>query len=320
MIKSAGVRISVKLLLILLAISLFFYFQHPVVYRSANLSAVIPVGDMTFVIEDISVSNLDEDKIHAISEKDKIPWIYRKIWEANLPVEVRTNLFKIASFYSRRPITNENANLKLTGTVIYPAEIRNSEKTDGHEFLDGIEVNVSPGHCSGKGINRMYGDNYCRWQSRGKFNLSDLDKEITLAITDQATNKVSYIYFTPRWEKERLLQTNDSSLMTGPSEPVMGYIHALSQNDIQAALEYVAPEKREAFKSHLLDSEFKNADIRYTVDWNDCLDGYRGSYRVVAEAGKYENNQTDFVAASDNKLVFHTVRLADGKFYIVIAV
>lgn len=323
MFKSTGVSVSVKLLLILLTISIFFYFQHPVRYRCTNLSIVVPIADMKLVIDDISITNLDEDKLHIPWSKDEIPWVYRKIIEkTNLPGELRLNLLKIASFYTRQPLTKENANLKLTGTLIYPARIRNFEKSDGQEILNQFDVDISPGFCSGKGCNCMYGDNYCRWQNYGTFNLNDLDKEFTLAITDKASNNVSYIYFTPRWEKERLMQKKIyiDYLREGPSLPVQGYITQVSQNNTQAALNYIIPEKRNHFETPHLNSNLKDADIRCTVDWDDSLSEYCGAYRVIAEAGKYQNeNQTDFVATTDHKYIFYTVKDPNGKFYIVLA-
>lgn len=320
MSKSTGVRIFVKLLLILLTISIYFYFQHPIIYRSTNLRAVVDVADMKLVIEDISISNLDEDKMHAQIFKGEWPWIYRRIMETNLPVELQLNLVKIASFYTRRPLTNENANLKLTGTLIYPAGIRNSPKNGVHELMDRFDVSLNPGYCNGNGGQFMSGDNYCRWQSHGTFNLNDLDKELSLAITDKISNKVSYIYFTPRWEKERIMQGQEFNWAIGPAQPVQNYINQINYNKTQQALECIAPEARNDFQSPRLDNNFKDAGIRYTVDWEDFLLGYGGAYRITAEAGKYQNeDQTDFVPTTDNKLVFYTVRKSNGKFYIVLA-
>lgn len=319
MIKSTGVRIAVKLLLILLIINIYFYFQHPVLYRCTNLSAVVPIGDMKLVIDDIIISNLDEDKLSNLTLQGEFPWIYRKIMEKDLPMELTLDLFKIASFYTRKPLTNEYANIKLSGTLIYPAEIRNFQITEGKEIMDRFEIGISPGYFSGRSCTKDDGCNYCTWQSYGTCSLDDLNKEITLAITDQATNKVSYIYFTPRWKKERIMQGHISIRDADPAQPVQDYINRISHNNTQAALEYIVHEKRSDFESHRLNNEFKNADIRYTVDWDDCLAEYSGAYRVTAEPGKYQNeNQSDFVAAKDNRLIFYTVKESDGKFYIVL--
>lgn len=320
MSKSTGIRILLKLLLILLTISIYFYFQHPVIYRSTNLRAVVAVADMKLVIEDVSISNLDEDKMHAQIFDGEWPWIYRRITDTKLPAELQLNLVKIASFYTRRPLTNENAKLKLTGTLIYPAGIRNSPQTGGHELMDRFDVSLNPGYCNGNGSQFMSGDNYCRWQSHGTFNLNNLDKELSLAITDKASNRVSYIYFTPCWEKERIIQGQGFNWAIGPAQPVQNYINRINCNKTRQALTYIAPEARNNFQSPRLDSSFKDAAIRYTVDWEDFLLDYGGAYKITAEAGKYQNeDQTDFVPTTDKKLVFYTVKNPDGKFYIVLA-
>jgi hypothetical protein len=322
MFKSTRVRVAVKLLLILLAISIYFYFQHPVRYRCTNLNLVLPIADMKLVIEDISITNLDENKRHFPMSKDDIPWVYRKIiYQNNLPMELRLNLLKIASFYTRPPLTKENAYLNLTGTLIYPAEIRNPEKSDGLETLDQFNIDISPGYFSGRGCNAMNGDNYCRWHTHGTFDLSDLKEKFTLAITDKASNNVSYIYFTPRWEKERLMQNRfNRDIFEGPSWPVKRYIEQASQDNTEAAPTYIIPAERNYFKAPDLNSNFKDADIRCTVDWESSLSEYAGAYRVVAEAGKYQNEeQTDFVPTTEHKYIFYTVKDPDGKFYIVLA-
>ncbi|MGI6548541.1 MAG: hypothetical protein ACOX4Q_00690 [Syntrophomonadales bacterium] len=105
MVKSKVARVLIKLVLIFVAITIYFYFQHPVQYRCTNLKAVFPVGDMTLVLDDIRISDLDEDKLSGRYRGGEIPWIYRMILEANLPMDWTIKLTDIVAFYSRPPRT-----------------------------------------------------------------------------------------------------------------------------------------------------------------------------------------------------------------------
>jgi hypothetical protein len=315
-VKSKVARVLIKLVLIFVAITIYFYFQHPVQYRCTNLKAVFPVGDMTLVLDDIRISDLDEDKLSGRYRGGEIPWIYRMILEANLPMDWTIKLTDIVAFYSRPPRTGDMANVEFSGILVYPADVRNPVHNDS-SVLDLFHFSVSPGYFSGRGGNFTYGNNYCRWNRHGTFNLDDLGKKFVLSITDQTTNKVSYIYFTPRWTKERLIKWGESWLETDPTEPAERYITHLIHDNTDAAIDYIIPGLRDRFEHPHLASSFQDADIRYTVEWVDYL-VYHGAYRVTAEPVKFLNeDRTIFESISDTKLIFYVVKNdRDSKFYI----
>lgn|GEM_PF-1215486 len=319
MTKSSVARVLIKLLLIFLVVTIYFYFQHPVQYRCTNLKTVFPIGDMTLVIDDIRISDLDEDKLSMWSIRgDKIPWLYLMIHKANLPIDWTVRLNNIVTFYTRLPRTDENANIEISGTLLYPADVRNPIGTDDHSILNQFDVHIIPGSVSGQGGNFTSGNNYCIVDCHGTFNLNDLNKELTLSITDEATNKVSYIYFTPRWEKERIWTLGKPWLEIDPVRLVESFIEQLKRNNTGKALEYVMPGVKKNFEFPLLDSSFKDADLRYTIEWVEYV-VYYGAYKVTVEPGKFLNeNRTDFEAATERKLEFYVARNnKDNKFYIV---
>ncbi len=315
--KSAVFRIIIKLVSILIAITIYFYFQHPVEYRCTNLKAVFPVGDMTLILDDIRISDLDEDKLSGRYRGGEIPWIYRIIFEANLPMDWSIKLADIVTFYSRPPRTGENANIEISGILVYPPEVRNPVHNDNFSVLNRFNLLINPGHFSGRGGNYAHGNNYCQWNRHGTFDLNDLEKRFTLSITDQITNKVSYIYFTPHWTKKRLIKWGGSRLETDPTAPAERYIRQLLLHDANTALDYIIPGLRDGFEHPHLDSSFYDADIRCTVEWVDYL-VYHGAYRVTAQPVKFLNeDRTSFEAISDAKLIFYVVENnMDNKLYI----
>ena len=319
--KSTVNRILIKLLLIFIVITIYFYFQHPIEYRCTNLKAVVPIGDMALVIDDIRISDRDQEKLNRSGYE--IPWIYGKIWEANLPGNWTEKLFNIVEFYTRTSRTKEKADFCILGTLVYPAEVRNHINPDNIDsrncnVFNKFGVNILQGYVS-NGCTRTSGDNYCSLHCHGTFNLDNLNSKLTLFITDRITNKTSYIYFTPQWEKERNLKRSVSwSKRIDPAEPVSRYIFNMKRNNTQEALEYVMPGLRKKFEIPPLDNSFQEAEIRYTVEWKDSLTGYAGAYKITAEAGRFLNEErTDFEAVSDEKLVFYVVKNdRDGHYYI----
>jgi hypothetical protein len=319
-VKSKVARVLIKLVLIFVAITIYFYFQHPVQYRCTNLKAVFPVGDMTLVLDDIRISDLDEDKLSGRYRGGEIPWIYRMIFEANLPMDWSIKLADIVAFYSRPPRTGGDvANIEISGTLLYPAGLRNPISTDNRDILDCTDVDINPGWLSGHGGTFRSGNNYCTLNYHGTFNHKDINKTLTLSITDEANNKTSYIYFTPHWVKERVLKWGRSPMETEPVWPAESYIEWLQRGNTQKAKECLTAGLRKKFEIPPLDSSFKDGDIRYTVEWQAHLMGYIGAYRITAEAGKFLNeSRTDFEAATDKKLVFYVVKNSDdNKLYIV---
>lgn len=320
--KSLVTRIFIKLLLIFAVITVYFYFQHPIEYRCTNLRAAVPIGDMTLVIDDIRISDRDPEKLDRSGYE--IPWIYIKIWEANLPANWTEKIFNILQFYTRTPRTKENADFCVLGTLIYPAEVRNyvnPDNTDGgnRDVYNKFDVNILPGYIS-TGCAIMSGDNYCSVHGDGTFNLDDFNGRLTIAITDKTTNKTSYIYFTPQWEKKRYFKLGVSwSQGIDPTEPVSKYIYHMKQNNIPEALEYVMPELRGEFKFPALDKSFQEAETRYTVEWKDYLMYHAGAYKITAEAVRFhDEKRIEFEAVSDKKLVFYVVKNdRDGEYYIV---
>lgn len=74
MLEPRWVRILVKVLLIWLVISGYFYFQKPVIYRYTDINAAIPIGENQLIIEEITVHNFYKDK--SFIGNEELPWQY----------------------------------------------------------------------------------------------------------------------------------------------------------------------------------------------------------------------------------------------------
>ncbi|NLV17002.1 MAG: hypothetical protein GXY50_07335 [Syntrophomonadaceae bacterium] len=313
--KSTVTRILFKLLLIFLVVTIYFYFQKPIEYRCTNLKAVIPIDDMTLVIDDIRISDRDQEKLNSLASSG-IPWIYEKILEAGLPWNWTVKLFNVVAFYTYTPRTMEKADINISGALLYPAEARNSIKSS--DAWNNFKMSISPGNLSSNGARFNSSNNYCSVFCGGTFNLKDLNKKLTLSITDKINNKTIYIYISPQWKKTRPLNQGASGLEKDLNSPVRSFVNHLANNNIQAAMENIMPVLRNDFEIPQLDINFRNDEIRYTSEYIAYLMGYSGAYKITAEAGRFLNEeQTDFEATSDERLIFYVAgNDRDGKFYI----
>lgn len=320
-LTSRWVRIPVKILLIWLVITLYFYFQHPVIYRFKDLNAVIPVGEMTLVIEEINLHNLDEQERNKwIWSRENVPWQYQILFRIDPKWQIPAS--KILSFYSRPPLTADYGTLQVSGTVIFPEEMRNG--TDEHISIhDVFSLNVYPGYTSGQSSTFRDGDNYCTICAHGKLDFDDMNRELILSIEDKQRDVTTRLLFTPSWTKERRLTL--ASHNQSPLTPVERFITKISIDQPQEALQYVVPVRREKF---VIPDDLGKAyaanktPIRYTLNWLNLVEGYQGVYQVKAEVGSQvgnlnEDNIHNFTAQA--VYTFFVTKEESGDYKIIYA-
>ena len=120
MFKSKWVRIPVKIILIGLVITLYFYFQHPMVYRCLDFGANIPIGDGQLLIHEIRVSNLDDQR-YTWMDNEEMPWrvkVMQRMYELGLSLNWQNPVYKALVFYSWPPLADDFWTYKIYGTYI----------------------------------------------------------------------------------------------------------------------------------------------------------------------------------------------------------
>ncbi len=313
MFKSRWIRIPLKILLIWLAITVYFYFQHPVIYRYKDINVKTPIGDEQLIIDEISVNNIDEDKRSSYFYSRKIPWQYQLLWKLDLPQPWNIYVGKAISFYSRPPLAKDSGTLLVSGTYIYP---KTFSATDIEAHRDRFDISVYPWGCSGSGYLEEFFKNALIIRSRGKFPLGAMDNPIIITITDNVTTKSTQLVLTPQWHKERLICLRD--VWESPADPVRNFIGDIYQNKPQHALEHVMPELKENFpipssKQTLIG---KKIQIEGNLGWIDIFEDYFGVYQVDAEVGEFNEDSTkDFIP--QDRITFYTRKDNDGNYKII---
>lgn len=314
MFQAKWVRIPVKIVLILLVITLYFYFQHPVVYRYQYLNASIPIGDAQLLLHEIRVSNLDVDQHYAWMDEEEMPWYYtwvQKMHEMGLPSSWQISFLKVVSFYSWPPLAEDFWNYKLYGTFISPKDI-DTEKS----VLDGFSLYIYPA------INNNSGS---QWEGTlrnavmvfagGKIDSQQIDDALIINVVDKEYDRTTRLIITPRWQKERLLNRAEFNQFISPANPVRSFMYDIYSDHPQRALDNVLTELRSNFPLPAVSHQLKGQDIEIAgrVSWVDVYQDYLGVYRVEAEVGQAsENNFTPV-----QKLTFHTIIDQDGNHKII---
>ncbi len=310
MLRSKWIRIPVKIILIWLLITIYFYFQHPVVYRYQNLNANIPIGNAQLLIHEIRASNLDEDKKMSWNY-EKVPWQYKfaeKAYEMGIPLSWQIPVLQAASFYSRPPLVEDYWTLHIYGTFIYPEDIDADENT-----RQRFAIYAYPGIINGTGSQIDTLHNAAMINAHGSIYAEHLNEPLILRVVDNENAKSVQLIFTPEWQKERHWQRG--AQYKSPADPVSSFLNQVYANKPQQALEYVLPKLRKDFPLPQPGASLqgKNIEIEGRLTWVDVFEDYLNVYRVDAEIGEFsENNFTP-----QENLTFYTVRDQDGNYKIV---
>ncbi len=315
MFQSKWVRIPVKILLVWLVISIYFYLQHPVVYRYQDLNANIPIGDAQLLIHEILVSNLDEDLQHDWLTEEERPWrikLLQRMYELGLPLSWQGPANKVLSFYSWPPLAEDFWSYKIFGTYISPEDIDMEEYT-----LDGFSLHIYPGMSRGRG---------CQWEETsrnaamiyagGKIDPQLIDNPLIMTVADKENDRTTKLIITPRWQKERLTnRVSQIERYKSPAAPVQNFMFKIYNGQPQQALEYVLPSLRNNFPLPALSEKLKGQDIEIEgrLSWLDVWNDYLSVYQMQAEVGKPSEN--NFVPVQ--KLTFYTILDHDGNHRII---
>lgn len=313
MFKSKWVRIPVKIILIGLVITLYFYFQHPVVYRCLDFGANIPIGDGQLLIHEIRVSNLDDQR-YTWMDNEEMPWrvqVMQRMYELGLPLNWRNPVYKALVFYSWPPLADDFWTYKIYGTFITPEDIYTSGSV-----LDSFSLNIYPARKSSHGS---------QWEepvrnavmvfADGKINHQQLDNHLIMNIVDKESDRTTRLVITPRWQKERLINRVSYNQYKSPATPVQSFMYKIYSDQPQRAGDYVLAELRNNFPLPAPSEQLKGQDIKIAsrLSWVDVYKDYLSVYRVDTEVGKPSEN--NFIPVQ--KLTFYTIIDQDGNFKII---
>ncbi|MEA1960111.1 MAG: hypothetical protein U9N81_02260 [Bacillota bacterium] len=197
MIKSRWIRIIIKILLIGLVVTGYFYLQKPTIYRYRDVNEVIPLGDIAFVIDEINVHNWDDETYRYSEEVKDFPLAYRLLWNMHIPLQWKTTLGKVIPFYSKPALSEDFETLQVYGIVVYPE--------GANTLTDRIHIDVHPGTIVGWS-ERFLNDSYNLYTSKHKIQGFDaIDGELVVVVTDTQTSITNQISVMPKWEKERFI-------------------------------------------------------------------------------------------------------------------
>lgn len=316
MLQSKWVRILVKIILIWLVITVYFYFQHPVVYRCLNIGANIPMGDGQLLIHEIQVSNLDEEQRNTWLENEEMPWrikILYKLHERGLPLSWQNPVYKVLMFYSWPPLADDYWTYRICGTYISPEDIETSGSV-----LDKFSLYIYPA-LNGGGNGSQWEEtlrNAAMIVTRGKIEPQQLDQHLMINIVDKENDRTTRLVITPQWQKERLIYgASRSNQYKSPAEPVVKFMNKIYAGEPQQARDYVLTELRTKFPlpdpSEQLNEQ--NIDIVGHLSWIDIYNDYLNVYRMYAEVGKPSENS--FVPVQ--KLTFYIIIDQEGNYKII---
>ncbi|NLB53458.1 MAG: hypothetical protein GX808_11080 [Syntrophomonadaceae bacterium] len=313
MMQSKWVRVPVKILLIWMVITIYFYFQQPVIYRYQNLNANIPIGNAQLLFHEINVTNQDEyQQIHWMDDQET-PWqftLYQKMVDLGLPMSWYVPILKVISFYSWPPLAQDSYYLYIYGTFIYPEDVVYDESASS---LERFNVYIYPGTSNGTGSQHEFFRNADMINVHGRIDPKMMDQPLIINVVDKEDARSTKLIFTPEWEKERLLQREER--YKSPADPVRNFIHNIYDNQPQKAFKNVLPKKRDHISLSVPNQDLlgKNIQMEGSLSWIDVFEGYLNVYRVDTEIGEFSEN--NFIP--QEKLTFYTVRDQDGNYKII---
>lgn len=283
--KSRWVRIPLKIFLIWLVVTLYFYFQNPVIYRYTGFNAIIPIGEDLLVIDEISFHNYDQDKTSFYNEK--VPWKYQLIWK--LPPSMQSSyLYKILSFYSKPPLLQEYGVMQTCGTYISSKPINDTLVDSMHERYD-ISIYPNTGTFSQRSTREFY-KNALVINSQIKFPFQEMNKPFIITVSDKLANKSMQFVVTPQWKKERLLDRGAEEKLIKSAEDFISNIY---ENETRQNVENIVVDQIEnvEFKPSLAG---KTIQMEGNLKWLDVYEVYYGVYQVDAKISEFkENDQKD---------------------------
>jgi hypothetical protein len=315
MFQSKWVRIPIKIILIWLVITLYFYFQHPVVYRCLDFDANIPIGDGQLLIHEIRVSNLDEDHRYYPMDNEEMPWrikILYKMHELGLPLNWQNPVYRTLMFYSWPLLAEDLWTYKISGTFISPKDIDTSGSV-----LDSFSLYIYPAMKDYDGSQREETvRNAVMAYAEGKIDPQQLDNPLIVNIVDKENDRTTRLVITPRWQKERLINRfSQTDHYNSPATPVRNFMDKIYCGQPQQALDYVLTELRNNFPLPAPSEQLKGQDIKVVgrLSWVDVYEDYLSVYRMDTEVGKPSEN--NFIPVQ--KLTLYTIIDQDGNHKLI---
>lgn len=309
MFKPRWARILVKLILIWLVITVYFYFQHPVIYRYIGIGAAIPIGEDQLVIEEITFHNLDQDKTWKIYED--LPWQYQLLVKINPPFQWYGHISSVFSFYSKLPLTKDYGTLQINGTYIYSNPINGTESENLSTFLD---MYVYP--TVGGGIASQYHgiiNNAVAISSYNNYPLYNLNNSFIIIISDKETKKSIKLLIKPEWQKGRLFSSINN--MKSPADPVDKFLYNIYQNKPREAQKYVLRGNQPDLDINPVLAG-KRIHMKSTIKWIDIFEDFYGVYQVDAEVNEsLENGAKDIIPP--DRFTFYVQKNDNGNYEII---
>ena len=312
--KSGWVRIPLKILLVWLVITVYFYFQQPVIYRCQDFNVNLPIGGGQLLFHEINVSNYDEDRPLHLMEGDKLPWqmtLYQKMVDRGLPVSWYIPVYKVLSFYSWPPVDKDSYYLYMDGIFIDAQEAAFDERPSA---LERFSVYTYPGGSgNGTGSMRAFFRNADMISAHGRIDPRQMDQPLIVTIVDNDSSLATKFILTPDWKKERLLER--ARHYQSPADPVRSFLYQVHAGQAGEAVKNILPQRRSNVPLPTLSSNLAGKDIMMEglLTWMDIYEGYYNVYRVDAEIGAF--SEEEFVPEED--LTFYTIRDQEGNFKII---
>ncbi len=310
--KSNWVRIPLKILLVFLVVTLYFYFQQPVIYRSQNLNVNLPIGGGQLLLHEINVTNQGE---RDWSDDQKIPWqaqLYGKMAEKGLPMNWCTAAIKAASFYSLPPRAQDSYHLYIDGVYIDAEEGTFDERTSA---LERFSVYTYPGGSgNGTGSMRDFFRNADMISAHGQIDKQQLNQPLIITVVDKETSRETKFILTLDWKKERLLER--ARHYQSPADPVRNFLYQVYGENPGEAVKNILPQRRQNVPLPEPDPGLKGQNIQMEglLTWVDVYEGYFNVYRVDADIG-IQSEDDSFTPL--DKLTFYTIRDQSGDYKII---
>lgn len=318
MFQSKWVRIPAKIILIWLVITVYFYFQHPVVYRCLDIDANIPIGDGQLLIHEIQVCNLDEEGYtwRYTTDNEEMPWrikVLYKLYEWGFPLNRQNPVYSVLMFYSWPPLADDRWTYSISGTFISPDDIDTEKST-----LDGLSLYIYPSFGGGGMGGQWEGStpNAAMINARGKIAFQQIDKPLMINVIDKENDRTTRLVITPRWQKERLIYgVSRINHYKNPAAPVQSFINNIYDDEPQRALDHVLAERRTKISLPAPSEQLKGQDIEITcrLSWTDVYEDYLNVYRIDAEV----SNPSENSLATVQKLTFYTIIEQEGNYKII---
>lgn len=207
MFKSKFSKALLFIVLIWLAVTVYFYFQHQVTIQTQVLDKKEELENADVVVKELLLMDVENKNF------DFDNWRYS--WAEKLPPSMVTPFLKICHFYSKpyQEIPYDASKIELRGMVVLNEEIEQGESLwDYYE----IEIMDEEGVRYGSGYKLIYeGGKIYYFAVNGNCYNRDLAK-VDIVITDKSSGNIKTLPVEINWQAEKYNYFNRPPLNLEP--------------------------------------------------------------------------------------------------------